>query len=296
MAASSSRHPEEQYLDLCREILEHGEDRNTRNGKTRSIFGAKMVYSLEDGVIPFLTTKRLAWRSVIKELLWFLRGDTDARTLQAQGVRIWDGNSTREFLDKTGLHHLEEGDLGPVYGHQWRHFGAEYTTCKTDYTGKGVDQIAEVIRLIREDPTSRRILFSAWNPAQIHLGVLPPCHMMAQFYFSADRKLSCQMYQRSGDVGLGVPFNIASYAVLTYILARLTGTTPGRLIHIIGDSHIYSDHVDALREQVTRTPKPFPHIKIRDDKEFTRVEDFTMEDFEIIGYECHGEIKMKMSA
>ncbi|KAI0683857.1 thymidylate synthase, partial [Cytidiella melzeri] len=238
-------------------------------------------------------------RGILEELLWFVRGATDSKLLSAKGVKIWDGNGSREFLDKRGLHHRREGDLGPVYGFQWRHFGAKYEDCDKDYTGEGVDQLKECIRKIKEDPTDRRIILSAWNPADIPYMALPPCHMMCQFYVhlptstSEKPKLSCLMYQRSADLGLGIPFNIASYALLTHMVAKVTDTDPHELIIQLGDAHVYRDHVDALRVQLEREPKPFP--KLRWKRDVKEIDEFVSEDFIVEGYDPHPTIAMKMS-
>ncbi|XP_052870570.1 thymidylate synthase-like, partial [Anopheles cruzii] len=243
------------YLQLIREILAKGCKRDDRTGVgTVALFGSQLRYSLRDGTFPLLTTKKVFFRGIAEELLWFIKGSTNAKELQAKGVRIWDGNSTREFLDSCGFTDREEGDLGPVYGFQWRHFGAKYKTCHDDYSGKGKDQLAEVIDKIKNNPTDRRIIMSSWNPVDISIMALPPCHCLAQF-FVANGELSCQMYQRSADVGLGVPFNIASYSLLTHMIAHVTGLKTGEFIHTTGDTHIYLNHIDALKEQVQRTPR-----------------------------------------
>jgi dihydrofolate reductase/thymidylate synthase len=252
----------------------------------------QMRFSLRDEVLPLLTTKRVFWRGVAEELLWFLSGDTSAKTLQDKGVRIWDGNASREFLDSRGLQHREVGDLGPVYGFQWRHFGAEYVDMHADYAGKGVDQLRAVIAAITRDPTDRRIILSAWNPAALPAMALPPCHMFAQF-FVADGELSCQMYQRSGDMGLGIPFNIASYALLTRLIAQVTGLRAGELVHVIGDAHVYSNHVEPLLLQLERAPRPFPRLRI--DASVRDIDAFRFEHFTVEGYEPHGQIKMEMA-
>jgi thymidylate synthase len=210
-------------------------------------------------------------------------------------VHIWDGNGSRAFLDSLGFTDRDEGDLGPVYGFQWRHFGAEYHGKDADYAGAGVDQISQVICKIRDSPHDRRIILSAWNPAAIPLMALPPCHVLAQFYVDTDANtLSCQMYQRSADMGLGVPFNIASYALLTCLLAHVTGRKPGEFVHVIGDAHVYRNHVDALRTQLARTPRLFPTLRIRaTDKR--DIEAFTVDDFEIVDYNPHPKISMEMA-
>ncbi|KAI7197049.1 thymidylate synthase, partial [Hortaea werneckii] len=266
-----------------------------------------------------LTTKRVFLRAVLAELLWFIRGDTHAKTLQDQNVKIWDGNASRAYLDSIGLTDREEGDLGPVYGFQWRHFGAEYGTAHDDYTGKGVDQLAEVVRKLRHNPYDRRIILSAWNPADLGKMALPPCHMFAQFYVSFPRQtppststtassdepqpkpkgvLHTLLYQRSCDMGLGVPFNIASYALLTHILSRICDLVPGTLTHTMGDAHIYLDHSEALQTQITREPREFPSLEISERMVPGQCEvdsEWKVEDFVVKGYEPHKGIAMKMS-
>lgn len=286
---------EQQYLNLIKKILESGETRETRNSKTISCFSEKLDFDISTS-IPFITTKKLAWKTVIKELLWFLSGSTDNQKLLDQNVKIWIGNSTREYMDSIGFNDRQVNDLGPVYGHQWRHFNAVYIDEKTDYTNKGVDQIQEVLHLLKTDPMSRRIILSAWNPSQIREMNLPPCHMFCQFYVSSNQELSCQMYQRSADVGLGLPFNIASYAVLTYILGKLTNLKPKKLSIIIGDAHIYENHIDTLKEQIIREPFLFPSLEINSKKEFSKVEDFEIDDFILNNYNYHETLKMEMIA
>lgn len=229
---------------------------------------------------------------MIEELLWFIRGSTNAKELSQKGVKIWDGNSSRDFLDKHGFNDREEGDLGPIYGFQWRHFGAQYENMHTNYEGKGIDQLNEVIEKIKKNPDDRRIIMSAWNPIDIPKMALPPCHCFVQFYVS-DGELSCMLYQRSADMGLGVPFNIASYALLTHMIAHVTGLKAGEFIHTIGDCHIYSNHIVALEEQLKREPRSFPSIRIKNKKE--KIEEFEINDFEIIGYNPYPIIKMDMA-
>ena len=292
-ADAPPRHEEYQYLDLIREIMDHGVHRGDRTGTgTISKFGVQMRFSLRDDVLPLLTTKRTFWRGVAEELLWFVSGNTNAKDLQDKNIHIWDGNGSREFLDNLGLTEREEMDLGPVYGFQWRHFGATYTNMHADYKGQGVDQLADCIHKLKHNPTDRRIVLSAWNPADLGLMALPPCHMFCQFYV-ANGELSCQMYQRSADMGLGVPFNIASYALLTRLVAQVCGLKAGEFVHTIGDAHVYSNHVDALREQIKRTPTPFPTLKINPDK--TDIDSFEYSDFTIEGYKPQAAIKMQMA-
>ncbi|GAA6043707.1 hypothetical protein JCM8097_007493 [Rhodosporidiobolus ruineniae] len=319
MTATPVNVEEEQYLNLVRAIIERGEKRADRTGTgTVSLFAPPQLrFSLSKPssdsanptlFLPLLTTKRVFSRGIIEELLWFVAGCTDSKVLSEKGVRIWDGNGSREFLDKVGLGHREEGDLGPVYGFQWRHFGAEYGTAKDSYEGKGVDQLAEVIRKIKENPTDRRIILSAWNPADIPKMALPPCHMFCQFYVnfpppdaptSTKPRLSCLMYQRSADLGLGVPFNIASYALLTHMIALVTDTVPHEFILQLGDAHVYLDHVEPLQTQLARTPYEFPEFRwTRSAADVGGIDGFKFEDFEIDARykeRSHGPIAMKMS-
>ena len=287
---------EYQYLDLISDILEEGTMEEGRNGFTKSIFGAAMHFSLENGTIPLLTTKRVAWKTCLKELLWFIKGDTNNENLQKEGVAIWNDNASREFLDSRGLTHLRENDLGPVYGHQWRHFNAPYTTCDEKYDGKGVDQLAQIIKCLK-DPlqrTSRRMVMCAWNPCQLDEMALPPCHILAQFNVTDGNKLSCCMFQRSGDVGLGVPFNIASYSFLTYLLAKHCDLEPFEFIYYLGNCHIYDSHLNVIREQVTKTPHAFPTLTINVKRD--NINDYVLDDFEVRNYKHHEVIKMKMVA
>mmetsp|Transcript_13183 Transcript_13183/g.15098 ORF Transcript_13183/g.15098 Transcript_13183/m.15098 type:complete len:484 (+) Transcript_13183:205-1656(+) len=286
--------PEEmQYLNMCLDIIDNGAKRGDRTGTgTLSIFGTQLKFSLRNGTLPLITTKKTFWRGVAEELLWFISGNTNANTLAEKKIHIWDGNGSREFLDSRGLKDREVGDLGPVYGFQWRHFGAKYVDMHTNYKGQGVDQLAECIEKIKTNPDDRRIVMSAWNPADLDQMALPPCHMFCQFYV-ANGELSCQMYQRSADMGLGVPFNIASYALLTHLVAKVCGLKPGDFVHTIGDAHIYLNHVDAIKEQLKRQPRTFPKLKI--NSETTNIDDFKYEDFEVIGYKPHKPIKMKMA-
>jgi len=290
--AVASRHEELQYLDLVDSIIRTGVFRPDRTGTgTYSKFGTTSRYSLRH-TFPLLTTKRVFWRGVVEELLWFVAGATNANLLRDRGVHIWDGNSSREYLDSIGLNHREEGDLGPVYGFQWRHFGAEYKDMHADYTGEGVDQLADLIHRIKTNPTDRRLILSAWNPAALRHMALPPCHMFCQFYV-ANGELSCLMYQRSCDVGLGVPFNIASYSLLTCMIAQVCGLQRGEFVHMMGDTHVYANHVEPLKQQLRNVPRHFPTLSINPDK--TDIDSFVFEDFKLEGYAPHAKIEMKMA-
>lgn len=257
-----------QYLDLCQRILDEGVTKEDRTGTgTISVFGHQMRFDLSEG-FPLVTTKKLHTKSIIHELLWFLSGDTNIRYLQENGVRIWN-----EWAD-------ENGDLGPVYGKQWRSFVGR--------DGKTVDQIQWVVDEIKKNPDSRRLIVSAWNPAELDEMALPPCHLLFQFYV-ANGKLSCQLYQRSADTFLGVPFNIASYALLTQMMAHVTGLEPGDFVHTLGDAHLYLNHIEQVKLQLSREPKPLPKLVL--NPEVTSIFDFTFEDIEIVGYEAHPHIK-----
>ncbi|KAF3925073.1 hypothetical protein AA313_de0207969 [Arthrobotrys entomopaga] len=303
--SAPARHEEYQYLDLIQYILDHGEHRPDRTGTgTISVFAPPpLKFSLADDTFPLLTTKRVHLRAIIHELLWFISGNTSTAPLQAAGVKIWDGNGSRAYLDSIGLTDRPEGDLGPVYGFQWRHFGAEYKGADADYTGKGVDQLAEVIYKLKHNPYDRRIILSAWNVADLKLMALPPCHMFAQFYVSFPKpsegdskptpQLHCQLYQRSCDMGLGVPFNIASYALLTKMIAMAAGMQPGTFTHVMGDAHVYKDHIEPLKKQLSREPKKFPKMKIL--RNVDDIDRFKFEDFELSEYDPWPGIIMKMS-
>jgi len=289
----TTRHEEYQYLDSIRDIIATGLGRDDRTGVgTISKFGTVSRWNLRDNIFPLLTTKRVFWRGVAEELLWFIEGNTSAKPLQDKDIHIWDGNASREFLDKTGLGHREVGDLGPVYGFQWRHFGAAYKDMHADYTGQGVDQLQQVIHSLKNKPDDRRIILTAWNPAALKEMALPPCHMFAQFYV-ANGELFCQMYQRSGDMGLGVPFNIASYSLLTRLLAQVCGLQAGEFIHVIGDAHVYKNHVEPLLQQLEREPRPFPKLII--DPSIKDIDAFKFEHFKIENYNPHPPIKMEMA-
>lgn len=256
-----------QYLDLIRRVLDEGIEKHDRTGTgTRSVFGHQMRFSLADG-FPLLTTKKLHLKSIIYELLWFLQGDTNVKYLQEHGVRIWN-----EWADA-------DGELGPVYGHQWRSW--------PDYNGGTIDQISNVVEMIRRNPDSRRLIVSAWNVAEVEKMALPPCHTLFQFYV-ADGRLSLQLYQRSADIFLGVPFNIASYALLLLMMAQVTGLQAGDFVHTLGDAHIYLNHLEQVRLQLTREPRPLPQMKLNPDVK--SIFGFQYNDFELIGYNPHPHI------
>jgi dihydrofolate reductase / thymidylate synthase len=283
------------YLDTLEDIMKEGADRIDRTGVgTLSKFGIQIRHTFQYGSIPVLTTKNVFLKGVFEELLWFLRGSTNVKDLQEKDVHIWDGNSSREFLDKSGLTNRIEGDIGPTYGFNFRHFGAEYIDCLSDYTGKGVDQLQEVIKDIKAGGTSRRMIINLWNPSVLNEMALPPCLFCYQFYV-ANGTLSCMTTQRSGDMGLGVPFNLVSASILVYILAKLCDLEPGELIHNIGDAHVYKNHIEPLNKQLTRDPRPFPILQINPTKTFTKIEDFKVEDFNILGYYPYPGIKMEMA-
>ena len=288
-------HPEEQYLSLINELLQEENIETGRNGNTYCNIGSAMYFSLENNTIPILTTKKVAVKTCLKELLWFVRGDTNNESLKEQGVNIWNANASKEFLESRGLKY-SEGDLGPVYGHQWRFFNADYTDCHENYSGRGVDQLQSVIDDLK-DPVkrySRRHVVSAWNPCQIDKMALPPCHVMFQFHVTRTNKLSCTLYQRSGDVGLGVPFNILSYSALTCLVAKHCDLEPYEFIYYLGNTHIYEEHADSLKEQIKRKPFEFPKLTIKNARD--DINDYELDDFVITDYKYHEKINMKMNA
>ncbi len=289
-----------QYLDMCRYILEHGENRPDRTGTgTRSVFGYQTRYDLREG-FPLLTTKKMYLRPIAEELLWFIKGDTNIKYLVDRNVKIWNewpyedfkksedfnGETLEEFVEKIKNDDdfaKKHGNLGPVYGAQWRNFNNE-----------GTDQLMKLIDSLKNNPFSRRHIISAWNPSQVDEMALPPCHTLMQFYVSSDKKyLSCQLYQRSADTFLGVPFNIASYALLTCMLAQVCGYEPKEFIHTIGDAHIYKDHFDVVKTQIEREPLPLPRLVL--NKDIDNLFDFKIEDIKLEGYQSHGPLKGKVS-
>jgi len=290
-----------QYVNLIKKIIDKGTWEEGRNGKTKSIFGETMRFSLQGGKMPILTTKKTAWKTCLKELLWFIRGETDNKLLQEQGVHIWDGNSTKEFMESRGLGHYPEGLLGPIYGFQWRHFNAEsdLKTGKAIYDkegNRGVDQLQQIIDALK-DPTqrtSRRLIMTAWNPCQLDEMALPPCHVLCQFNVHDGNKLSCALYLRGNDTTLGLPFNVASYSFLTHILAKHCGLDAYEFIYFCGNAHIYEDHIEPIKTIFDRLPYEFPTLEIKNKK--NDINDYEVEDFIISNYKCHEVIKMKMVA
>ena len=255
-----------QYLDLLQDIMDHGQDANNRTGiYARKVFGRQMHFDLNQG-FPLVTTKKVYLRAIIHELIWLLSGDTNIKYLHDNNVTIWD-----EWAD-------DNGDLGPIYGHQWRNFNSQ-----------GIDQIKDVIERIKKNPQDRRLIVTAWNPAQIEQMALPPCHCFFQFDVTPDGRLNCQLYQRSCDMFLGVPFNIASYSLLTMMIAQVCGLKTGEFVHTLGNAHIYSNHFEQVRLQLSRQPYPLPQMKINPDVK--DIDDFRFEDFELVNYQCHPTIK-----
>lgn len=296
---ANSRHEEHQYLDLVQNILDNGTWEETRNGRTKSIFGNMMRFSLKDGTIPIFTTKKTAWKTCLKELLWFIRGQTDNKILKEQGVHIWDANGSREFLDSRGLTDYEVDELGPIYGYQWRDFNKKYIkSCekKQEVEGDGIDQLQQIIDALK-DPlqrSSRRLIMTAWNPCQLNEMALPPCHILCQFNVHDGNKLSCSLYQRSCDVALGVSFNVASYSFLTHLLAKHCGLVAHEFVHFMGNCHIYEEHVEPMKKILDKTPYEFPKLNIKTMKK--NINDYQVDDFEVIGYQSHEFIKMNMVA
>ena len=307
------QHEEYQYLNLLENILENGTWEEGRNGKTKAIFGSSMRFSLTGGQIPILTTKKTAWKTCLKELLWFIRGETDNKILKAQNVHIWDANGSREFLDSRGLQKYEVDELGPIYGYNWRHFNKPYVTNKQRKLSsfknlsawsdehlieedQGVDQLQEIIDQLK-DPlkrTSRRLIMTAWNPSQLNEMALPPCHIFCQFNVHDGNKLSCSMYQRSCDEFLGIPFNIASYSFLTHLLAKHCGLEAYEFIHFMGNCHLYENAIDSAKLQITREPHRFPTLTIKEIRD--NINDYQVEDFELHNYVSHESIKVAMVA
>ena len=291
---TKERHEEYQYLNLLQDLINEGSLEKGRNGNTICSFGSTMHFSLENGKIPILTTKKTAWKTCLKELLWFVKGQTSNKILNDQNVKIWNGNASKAFLQTRGLGHYNDGDLGPLYGFQWRYFNAPYKTCDDDYSNQGIDQLQEIINTLKdpEKRTSRRMLVSAWNPCQINEMALPPCHVLFQFNVLEGKKLSCSLYQRSGDEFLGIPFNIASYSLLTHLIAKHCNLEAYEFIHNVGNCHIYEEHIEQVKTQISRTPYEFPTLKILNKKE--NISDYTIDDFKLENYQHHARIKAAM--
>ncbi len=287
---------EYQYINLVKDIMENGAWEEGRNGRTKSIFGNSMRFSLKDGKIPLLTCKKLAWKTCLKELLWFIQGETDNTLLKSNGVHIWDANASREFLDSRGLNSTREDLIGPGYGYQWRHFNAPYDCSTGKPLSKGIDQLQNIIDTLKDpvNRTSRRLIMTAWNPEQLDQMALPPCHILCQFNVHDGDKLSCALYQRSNDEALGTPFNIASYSFLTHLLAKHCGLQAYEFVYFKGNCHIYEDHIEQMKQIFSREPHPFPTIEISTVRE--NISDYKIEDFQINHYICHDAIKMKMVA
>jgi thymidylate synthase len=287
---------ENQYLNLLDDILSTQNNQEGRNGNTLSIFGSTMHFSLEHNKIPIMTTKKVAWKTCLRELLWFIKGDTNNKHLKEKNVHIWDENGSRKFLDGRGLTKFMEDDLGPIYGFQWRHYNAKYSDCTSDYSNKGIDQLKEVIECLKdpEKRNSRRMIITAWNPCQLDIMALPPCHIFMQFNVTNNNKLSCAMYQRSNDEACGTCFNIASYCFLTHLLAKHCDLEPYEFLYYKGNCHIYEEHIDNIKIQLQREPFEFPTLEIINKRE--NIEDYVETDFVVTNYKHHEAIKYIMKA
>lgn len=320
------QHEEYQYLNLLENILENGTWEEGRNGRTKSIFGHSMRFSLQNGKIPILTTKKTAWKTCLKELLWFIRGETDNKILKEQGVHIWDANGSREFLNSRGLNNNKVDELGPIYGYQWRSFnkpfyneydkqfikdayvwnrgsgnGSMDAQLEIDHdnvisNNGGIDQLQEIIDALKDPKqrTSRRLVMSAWNPCQLDQMALPPCHILCQFNVHDGNKLSCAMTQRSNDEACGTTFNIASYSFLTHLLAKHCGLEAYEFVYFKGNCHIYEEHIEGIKTQLQREPFEFPTVTIKQIRD--NINDYQIEDFELQNYQHHPQIKFQMVA
>jgi thymidylate synthase len=290
-------HPEGQYLELMLNICEKGFKETGRNGNTISLFGASMRFSLQNETIPIFTTKKVAWKTCLKELLWFIRGDTDNRLLKQENVHIWDGNASRDFLDSRGLVDYPEGVLGPIYGYQWRNYNApyDYVTGKPQTSDSSYhDQLQNIIDQLKNPETknSRRLIMTAWNPLQLDEMALPPCHVMCQFNVHEGNKLSCALFQRSCDMALGVPFNVASYSFLTHLIAKHCGLEAYEFVYFMGNCHLYEQHIEPIQTQLQKEPYPFPTVLVKETRE--NIGNYVLEDFEVINYQHHPAIKFEM--
>ena len=284
---------ERQYLDMCNNIIDLGYPKSDRTGTgTFSTFGRTMRFSLRGGIVPLMTTKRVFWRGVVEELLFFIWGKTDTNILSDKGVNIWKGNTSREFLDSRGLTDYKVGEFGKMYGFQWRHWGAEYKGYSHDYSGEGIDQLQHCIDMIKNDPDSRRIIMSAWNPSDLPESVLPPCHYSVQFACYGE-ELSMIVTMRSLDLGCGFPFNVASYSLLLHMVCQITDKEPGDIVFNTGDTHVYKNHVEGLKEQISRVPRGFPMINLNGS--VTRIDDFKASDVELVEYYPYDAIKLEMA-
>lgn len=286
------------YLRLMQELIAFGhlKDRVRTETDVFSLFGKHLRFNLQHNTLPLLTTKRVYFKGVAKELLWFLRGSTDTKALQADNIKIWDGNASREYLDKVGLSHYKEGELGPIYGYQWRNWGKPYKT-NHPHQREGIDQITKIIHTIKTNPHDRRMVLSAWNVSQLSEMALPPCHVLSQFYVHETndgvKHLSCSMYQRSADIFLGVPFNIASYALLTHMIAHVTGCVAHELIINFGDTHIYTNHLEKAKTQLERSVKRFPTVRINPEKK--NIDDIQFDDIFLENYESDTHLPAPMA-
>lgn len=290
---------EEQYLRLLENVIANGQMKKTRNGNTLSTFGNHLEFDLKDG-LPLLTTKKVFLKGIFEELMWILKGDSNAKHLDEKGVKIWNQNTCRTFLDSNNLHHYQEGDSGELYSFNLRHFGEQYKGMNENYHEKGFDQLEYCLNLIKNDPFSRRIMLSMYNPATASNGVLYPCHVLYIFNVDTDNRLSCMMTMRSSDVCVGLPFNIVSVSLLVHFMVHVCnnkwniGLIPGKVCMSLGDTHVYEDHVKLAKEQLKRKPKEFPKLKI--NKNVVDIIDFTWQDIEIIGYDQEPSIAYKMVA
>ena len=284
---------EKGYLSLLKKLIDEGTEREDRTGVgTLSLFGEQLKFNLENE-FPLLTTKKVFTKAIIHELLFFIRGDTDSKILEKENVNIWKWNTTREFLDNTNLESYEVGDMGPMYGFNWRHFNAEYKGCNHDYTNQGLDQLQNLISEIKSNPNSRRLLMTTFNPSVLKDSCLMPCHGISVQFYDDNGYLSCLMNQRSADAFLGLPFNITSYALLTYIIADICNLKPKELILSLGDTHIYKTHIEQTKTQIERKPYEFPKLKI--NRKLSSINDLNYDDFEIINYQCHSILKASMA-
>jgi len=287
---------ETQYLETISRIIYDGIQKTDRTGVgTSSVFGNNMSFNLEGNTLPVFTTRRTFFRGAVEELLWILRGDTDAKHLQEKNIHIWDGNTTRDFLDNRGLSDLEEGDAGYIYGQVLRHYGAEYEGCGADYTGKGVDQLERVVNMLKNDPHSRRMMTTHYDPAKLDRGCLEPCHTFQQFYVDDKDRLHNILYMRSVDWMCGCPLNVIVYSLWNRLMADVCGLTSGSFTLMSGDTHIYKNHLDGAMTQLNRQPYPFPTVNIKKVNTIQDIENLCYEDFELVGYKHHEPIKYEMA-